>query len=218
MLNHTSSLYNLTAIRKPDDIVQKHIIDALTLLPFLDKEDPKSIIDIGSGAGFPGLVLAIARPHWYITLLESVRKKTLFHLDVMERLPLTNVTSEWDRAESFARENGIRESFCIAVARSVAEMRVLAEFSLPLVKVGGCLVAQKSLDSERLEISAAERSIRTCGGSSAQVIPPSLKPFKSYNEEEDERGRKKCLVVVRKVGPTPLTYPRRPGVPKQTPL
>lgn len=212
---------NLTAIKTKDEIVQKLIVDALTLLPVLDDEKPSSVIDIGTGAGFPGLVLAIARPEYHITLLDSVRKKIDFTELAMNELALPNVSTVWGRAEDIGQDSEFRERFCIAVARSVAEMRVLAELSIPFVKCSGCFLAQKSVDEDQSEIKAAARSVNVCGGSIESIRdswPLEWGDTPDYYKVGGNDERKKAIIVVRKKVASPRKYPRKAGVPKKLPL
>lgn len=213
----TNSLFNLTGIRTRHGIIAKHVIDALTLLPILDEYAPKKIVDVGTGAGFPGLVIAISRPEWSMTLLDSVRKKISFHKQIINEFGLRNVQSVWGRAEDMGKGQW-RESFCIAVARSVAEMRVLAELTLPLVRVGGYVLAQKMVDAEHKELAAAENAIRLCGGQLLQVsgawMSNGLQPVSAKGVDYTSNK----IVVVEKERPTPVKYPRRSGIPNKKPL
>ncbi|CAN8066450.1 unnamed protein product [Agarophyton chilense] len=222
MLYDANLQYNLTGIRTREGIILKHLVDALTLLPILDKEPPKTIVDVGTGAGFPGLVLAVSRPEWSLTLLDSVRKKLAFHKHVVDELSLRNVQSEWGRAEELGQSH-LRENFCVAVARSVAEMRVLAELTLPFVRVGGCVLAQKTVDSQFQEISAANKSIKVCGGRIEHISTAWSSEWKSLLDRDESNVNDKDLdakriIQIRKERPTPRQYPRRSGTPKKSPL
>lgn len=218
LLMEVNNLYNLTAIRTRDAVLLKHLVDGLSLLPHLDDEDPKRIIDVGTGAGFPGLVLAIARPKWQITLLDSVRKKTQFHALVEKELQLRNVQSIWARAEEVGQDRAHREHYDAAVARSVAEMRVLAELCLPLVAVKGCFVAQKSVDASHQEIKLAHAAITTLGGSLESVSPAWQGQLNGQTMTDRSDESQKSIVVVRKTARTPRRYPRHAGMPKKAPL
>lgn len=219
LLLESNRQYNLTAIRTRDAVLAKHVADALTLLPLLDRESPSKIIDVGTGAGFPGFVLAIARPDAEVTLLDCARKKTKFHDVVLAELPLPNVRSVWARAEEAGRDDLHRERYGFAVARSVAEMRVLSELCVPLVGVGGVFVAQKSVEREQREVRGAEKAIKLLGGTLESVEPAwEDGVLTDAAESEDADGRRKSLVIVRKVSPTPRAYPRPPGAPKKHPL
>lgn len=226
MVMTTNKLYNLTAIRTTEEIYIKHIIDAFTLLPIIDSENNiKSIIDIGSGAGFPGFVLGIVRPHLQITLLDSVRKKTNFHQQVIDELDMHNVNSIWSRAEdgcSIEKGQLHREKYCLCVARSVARMNVLAELTLPFVKVGGLCIAQKMIMLDNYdEVDQAKHAIEILGGSveciDRDVWPEEYGPG-GWIEDDDGNRKVKSFVVVRKVKRTHGKYPRKPGVPFKIPL
>lgn len=210
---------NLTAIKTTDEITAKHIFDAFTLLPTLDELKPRRVIDVGTGAGFPGFVLAIVRPDIHYTLLDSVRKKTTFLDQVISDLSLNNVDSVWARAEE-AGQNMHRERYCLAVARSVAPMNVLSELVLPLVRVGGTFVAQKMVDTEHSEIKSAKTAITQLGGRLQSVTPTSPHTFGKSDSFTDREGnvRQKALVIVDKVKASPRRYPRQPGTPKKTPI
>lgn len=212
---------NLTGIKTADQIIVKHIFDAFTLLPTLDTENPRRIIDVGSGAGFPGFVLAIVRPDIHVTLLECARKKTFFHEQVISDLSLENVDSVWARAEE-AGQDVHRERYCLAVARSVAPMTVLSELVLPLVRVGGVFIAQKSVEPEHSEINAAKPAIAKLGGSTQSITPvwayDSTGSTGQAMAEYQKDNRHNALVIVRKVHASPSCYPRLPGVPKKAPL
>lgn len=173
---------------------------------------------MGSGAGFPGIVLAVARPHWHVTLLDSARKKTKFHDLVREQLLLQNIDSVWARAEEAGRNGMHREQYDIVIARSVAEMRVLSELCIPLVSLDGCFLAQKSVDDSSSEILHAKPAIRALGGRLETIsIPEEWEDLEQYLQDESDR-RKKSIVVIRKVLSTPAPFPRKPGVPRKFPL
>lgn len=218
LLLNANRHYNLTAIRTYDKILLKHVIDALTLLPILDRERPRTIIDVGSGAGFPGIVIAIARPHWHVTLLDSARKKTRFHDLVRQELPVQNTESVWGRAEEVGQDANHREQYDCVVARSVAEMRMLSELCIPLVSLDGCFLAQKSVDNSRSEILRAKSAIKALGGRLDTIS--ILDEWKDLAQQlqDDSDDREKSIVVVRKVALTPAKYPRKPRILKKAPL
>lgn len=211
--------YNLTAVRTVPAIVAKHLVDGLSLLPTLDAERPKSIVDIGSGAGFPGLVLAIARPRWQLTLVEAARKKTKFHAFVQDELKLDNVRSMWARAEDLARKE--REAYDVAVARAVARMNALAEISLPLVRKGGAFLAQKSLDVGNTELAEARIAVSTMGGiveDTGEAWTEMLLKEADLDERDTANSLRRCIVMVRKIRATPKTYPRSFAAISRKPL
>jgi 16S rRNA (guanine527-N7)-methyltransferase len=201
---------NLTAITDYEEVQVKHFADSLAVLPAVDAGDfgeSISLVDVGSGAGFPGLPLKIARPAWQVVLVESTRKKTAFLEHIITQLGLQDADVVWARAEDVGRDPAYREQFDIAVARAVADMAVLVEYALPLLHIGGWFVAQKGTDP-RDELHAAEKAIETLGGAYRSTIPYRLPAF-------DEPLH---LVVIEKVSPTPGKYPRRPGMPAKRPI
>ena len=190
--------FNLTAITAPEEIRKKHFEDSLLLLEHLTLTN-ESVVDIGAGAGFPGIPLKIARPGIKLTLLEATKKKVGFLEHISKTLGLTETEAVWARAEDYAASR--RESFDLAVARAVADLRVLAELCLPLVKVGGLFVAWKEAAIEP-EIEQSRNALTVLGG--------ELSAVKKYPQ--------RSLLLIKKVRPTPPRYPRRPGVAKNNPL
>jgi 16S rRNA (guanine527-N7)-methyltransferase len=185
------------ALGRPDP---RLVDDALVLLPFL--EDARSLIDVGSGGGLPGLPLAIARPDLRVTLLEANRRKAAFIVQAAARLHLGNVDVVAERAEVAAHVPGRREAYDLATARALADLPVVAELCLPFVRVGGRLLAMSTADAADVDMTAG-----VLGGGDPEVRPaPSA---------ARERG---VVVVVPKLRPTPAAYPRRPGVPARRPL
>jgi 16S rRNA (guanine527-N7)-methyltransferase len=197
---------NLTAIAAPEDVQRKHFLDSLTCLAVLPP-GPLRLIDVGSGAGFPGLPLILARPELSVVLLEATGKKAKFLEHVVAELGLAGVRIVNARAEEAGQDRVERERYDWAVARAVAPLPELAEYLLPLVRVGGFALAQKGRDAAA-EAAGAARALKRLGGRLAEVrrvFVPGL---------EDERA----LIVVEKVTPTPKQYPRRPGEPRKNPL
>jgi len=195
---------NLTAITDPAEIRTKHFEDSLTLLQVLPLTD-QSVIDVGSGAGFPGIPLKIACPGIKLTLLESTRKKANFLKHIISLLSLKDAEAVWGRAEEYAHQK--REAFDLAVSRALAETNVLVEYCLPLVKVGGTFVAYKEQAVEE-EVARAKNAIQTLGG--------KLKEIRKI--ELAGTGIARSLVIVSKIAPTPPHFPRRPGMAKKRPL
>ena len=193
---------NLTSITEPDEIVVKHFLDSLSVLIGLEPTVSQtcSLIDIGSGAGFPGIALAIIRPTWQITLLEATRKKVSFLESVVHELGLANIRILWGRAEEFGRQAVHREQYEAAVARAVAELPVLAEYCLPFVRVGGLWVAQKGPKVED-EVKRSRNALGQLGGKLQGVESVAVPGMVNYV---------RSLVVVEKIKPTPATFPRRP--------
>jgi 16S rRNA (guanine527-N7)-methyltransferase len=199
--------FNLTAIREVEDIRTKHFLDSLSTLLELKDPAPTTLVDVGTGAGFPGIPLKIALPDLRLTLVESIGKKSEFCRHVVNQLQLDEVEVLTLRAEDVGQQSRYREQFDWAVARAVASLPVLAEYLLPLVRVGGALLAQKS-GNVHAEVHAAERSIQLLGGSLRRLSLVTLPGV------VDER----YLVVVDKKAATPLIYPRRAGMPLKKPL
>jgi 16S rRNA (guanine527-N7)-methyltransferase len=183
---------------RADDLVK----DSLVLLDHLG--EARTLVDVGSGGGLPGLPLKIARPDIAVTLVEADQAKAAFLLQACVRLDLGDVVVLARRAEDVGRDPRYREVFDVAVARAVAPMPALVELCLPLVRVGGSLLAQKT---EKEDIDAARYAIEVLGGSLESVLPAPSAARTSGT-----------VVVVRKIGHTPAAYPRRPGVPARKPL
>lgn len=202
-----NQLINLTAIHEPDAVDIKHFLDSLTCLKIMQDTSMKQVIDIGTGAGFPGIPLKIVCPSLRLTLVESVKKKVAFCQHVVQVLRLSSIKVLHDRAERIGQKSEHREAYDWAVARAVAQLPVLAEFLLPLVRLGGTMIAMKG-ESAPAEVHQAENAIRILGGSLRNIIPVTLPCV------VEER----YLVVVDKVAATPDNYPRRIGIPKKRPL
>jgi 16S rRNA (guanine527-N7)-methyltransferase len=199
---------NLTAITDYEEVQVKHFLDSLSCFQALTGLPAGwGCIDIGAGAGFPGLPLRIAFPLMRLTVLESTGKKAAFLEHIVAELGLSGVDVVRGRAEEAGREPGLRESFDAALARAVAELPVLVEYALPLVRVGGVFVAQKGSVVEN-EVEAARAAIALLGGELAEI----------QTVEVPGLDAPRRLVVVAKASPTPDKYPRRPGIPAKRPL
>jgi len=198
---------NLTAISTSAEIEVKHFIDSLTCLSAMNTSKPIRVIDIGTGAGFPGIPLKIVNPAIKLTLAESVRKKAEFcqHMVTILALPQTIIIT--NRAEIIGQDPNYRETYDYALSRAVANLPILVEYLLPMVKVGGRVIAQKGINIKD-ELNAAKNAIGILGGELETSINLQL-PYVSDGRQ---------LIIIRKVHPTPLKYPRRPGIPSKKPL
>ncbi|XP_020978686.1 uncharacterized protein LOC107632632 isoform X1 [Arachis ipaensis] len=209
---------NLTAVKDADEVMERHVEDSLAILPPLrdcyrtrcggaPPHEKLSLVDVGTGAGLPGVVLAIACPEWEVTLMESMNKRCVFLEHVVGIIGSSNIQIVRGRAESLGQNHCFREKFDIAVARAVAEMRVLAEYCLPLVRVGGLFIAAKGHDPED-EVKKAESAIQKMGASLLQVC--SVDSRSPYGQ--------RTVVICSKDRSTPMKYPRDPGTPAKEPL
>ena len=200
--------FNLTAIRDENGIEIKHFLDSITcILAFEPGNPPRSLIDVGTGAGFPGIPLKLIYPHLRLTLVESVQKKAGFCEHIADTLGLRQVTVLAQRAEEVGQDAKHREAYDVATARAVAPMPTLVEYLLPLVHVGGMVIMQKG-ENAPAETQQSEKVIARLGGRLRKIIPISLPLV-----VED-----RYLVVLDKVAQTPSAYPRRTGVPAKQPL
>jgi 16S rRNA (guanine527-N7)-methyltransferase len=198
---------NLTAIQQREQIRVKHFLDSLACLPLLREAGVVQLVDVGSGAGFPGLPLKIAYPSLQLCLVESVGKKAAFCQHIVDLLELPGVEVVQARAEALGRLPEHRQRYDCATARAVAVMPVLSEYLLPLVNVGGFMLAMKG-ESAPAEAHSAEKAIRILGGHLRRLVPVTLPGV------ADER----YLVIVDKVAATPEGYPRHIGLPAKKPL
>lgn len=200
--------FNLTRIDTPEGIAVQHFADSLACLGGVQASSRSlRVVEVGSGAGMPGLPLKIVRPDWRLTLVESVGKKAGFLANVVRVLRLENVSVEARRAEDVGRDAAHRESYDLALARAVARLSVLAEYMLPLVVVGGRMLALKGSDIDE-EVARAGHAVTALGGSLVEVREYSLPGI------DGERA----LVIIDKVAATAEGYPRRAGVPAKRPL
>ncbi|MGF6906593.1 16S rRNA (guanine(527)-N(7))-methyltransferase RsmG [Fusobacterium sp. PH5-44] len=194
---------NLTAIRESKEIVEKHFLDTMLLYPILDKS-AKNAIDIGTGAGFPGMVLAILNPDISVTLMDSVGKKTKFLSELKEKLKLSNVTVVTSRAEDYINiEN--RETYDIGLCRGVSKLNVIIEYILPFLRVGGHFYPQKFNEEE---INEAKKALEELKGKIIKVHKLNL-PY-----SKDSR----IIIEIEKISKADKKYPRRTGVPNKYPL
>jgi len=191
--------FNLTNITNEDEVIIKHFIDSVLPHNFIPQFS--KILDIGAGAGFPSLPLKLIRDDLSITMLDSLNKRVVFLNHVIENFKLTKITAIHSRIEDFNQRN----QFDVVVARAVASLPTLIEYSLPFLKVGGILLAYKSNNAES-ELNASKNALNLVGG--------ELNEVKYYNIENNNR----CIVVIKKIMPTKTVYPRKKNLPKTNPL
>jgi len=199
--------FNLTALRDETSIRTKHFLDSFSCVLAWKADPPQRLVDVGTGAGFPGLPLKILYPNMHLTLVESVSKKAMFCQHMVRVLGLERVDVKRMRVEELGQRSDHRERYDWGVARAVANLNVLSEYLLPLVKVGGTMLAQKG-ETGPAEAQAAEEALTVLGGKLRQVIPVHLPGV------ADDR----YLVLVDKTAATPPAYPRKPGIPAKQPL
>ena len=196
---------NLTAIIEPEEIIVKHFIDSLTIYPYIQKED--NILDIGTGAGFPGIPIKLAQSSFQVTLLDSLNKRICFLQEVIQKLELKEIRAIHGRAEEFIKQPNQRESYDIVTSRAVAKLNILLEYMLPFVKMGGKCICMKALEVEE-ELEEAKKAIKILGGKIEKIDTITL--------PESEIKRK--IIIIKKIQRTPMLYPRKAGVPMKTPI
>ncbi len=207
MVIEKNKVMNLTAITEPEEFQLKHYADSLSILTTNYINPESTMIDVGTGAGFPSLPIKIARPDIRLTMLDSLNKRIRFLDEVIAALSLKNVETIHARAEEGGRSPKLRDHFDIAVSRAVADLRILAEYCLPYVKVGGVFISYKS-DNIDEELRLSENAITRLGGKLEETI--------SFTLADSDINRR--FVIIRKVKPTPKAYPRKPGTARKEPL
>lgn len=207
MLVEWNSFMNLTAITEFDEVVTKHFVDSVSLIKALDLSDKLTVIDVGTGAGFPGIPLKIVFPDLKITLLDSLNKRVKFLNEVIEKLELKEIEAIHGRAEDAAKSQDLREKFDLCVSRAVANLSTLSEYCLPFVKVGGRFISYKS-EKIAEEMKAAEKAVSILGGKYAEQVEFTLPDSDIYRN----------LFVIEKKKETPKKYPRKAGLPAKEPI
>lgn len=196
---------NLTAITEQDEVILKHFIDSLTILPYINQAN--KILDVGTGAGFPGIPIKIMEPNKKITLLDSLNKRITFLNTVINELNLENVEAVHGRAEEYIKQNKNRELYDVVTSRAVAKLNVLLEYMLPFVKIGGKCICMKAYEIEE-ELNEAKKAIEILGGK-IEAIDTILLPNSDI---------KRKIVIIKKVKNTPNKYPRKAGTPTKEPI
>jgi len=207
LLMEWNKVMNLTGITEYEDVITKHFIDSLSIVKAIDVNDISNVIDVGTGAGFPGIPIKIAFPHINITLLDSLNKRIKFLNDVIDGIGLKCITAIHGRAEEYAKKKEYRERYDLCVSRAVANLASLSEYCIPYVKIGGQFISYKSgLIDEELNLS--KNAIRTLGGKINCIV--------KFNLPETDISR--SLVIINKIKKTEYRYPRKSGLPTKEPL
>ena len=207
LLVEKNKVMNLTAITEFDEVVEKHFLDSVSLTKQMDLHQPLKVLDLGTGAGFPGIPLKIVFPELEITLMDSLNKRVLFLQDVISSLQLENIEAVHGRAEEAARNKKYRESFDLCVSRAVANISTLSEYCLPFVKIGGSFISYKSSTIDD-ELEDGKKGIAILGG--------KVKDVYKFTLPDSELQR--SFVIIEKEKKTPKAYPRKAGTPSKEPL
>lgn len=202
-----NKVMNLTGITEYDEVVEKHFVDSLSIVKAIDIKNVESVIDIGTGAGFPGIPLKIAFPHLKITLLDSLNKRIKFLNTVIDELGLEDIHTIHGRAEDFAKQEAYREKYDLCVSRAVANLSTLSEYCLPYVNVNGMFVPYKSGDIED-ELNNSKKAVHILGGKIENTI--------KFELPGTDIGR--SFVKIKKIKNTTKKYPRKAGLPSKEPL
>lgn len=207
MLVEKNKVMNLTAITEYEDVVEKHFLDSLSLVKAVSLDGKKTILDLGTGAGFPGIPLKIAFPNLKIVLMDSLNKRIVFLNEVISRLELKDIRAVHGRAEEMGRNQEYREKFDLCVSRAVANLSSLSEYCIPFVKKGGNFISYKSGDVKE-ELDQARKAMNVLGGNLKEVL--------KFQLPNTEMGR--SLIIVDKIKSTPRAYPRKAGTPSRDPI
>lgn len=205
MLVEKNKVMNLTGITEWDEVLEKHFLDSISLIRVIDLDRELSVMDMGTGAGFPGIPLKIAFPKLKVTLADSLNKRVLFLQEVIDALGLENIEAIHGRAEDLARDKKYRQQYDLSVSRAVANLSTLSEYCLPFVKIGGQFVSYKSGECEE-EVETSRKAVFVLGGKIEKIVKFEL----------GDSGR--SFIVINKVNGTPKEYPRKAGTPSKKPI
>lgn len=207
LLVEWNKVMNLTGITEYEEVNEKHFVDSLSIIKAIDLNDVDNLIDIGTGAGFPGIPLKIAFPHLKVVLLDSLNKRIKFLNTVIEELGLDNIETIHGRAEDFAKQAEYREQFDLCVSRAVANLSTLSEYCMPYIHTGGMFIPYKSGEIEE-EVAGAKKAVHVLGGKIEEVV--------KFQLPGTEIGR--SFVKIKKYQNTPKKYPRKAGLPAKEPI
>lgn len=207
LLIEKNKVMNLTAITEFDEVIVKHFLDSISLCNYFDLTKALKVIDLGTGAGFPGIPLKIMFPNLKMTLADSLNKRILFLNEVIDQLKLSEINTVHGRAEDLASEMNYRETYDLCVSRAVANLSTLSEYCLPFVKMNGTFISYKSGEVEQ-EVAASKNAMFLLGGKVQDVI--------QFQLADSENSR--SFVIINKIKKTPRTYPRKAGTPTKNPL